>query len=290
MALKYFIIYLVTFFVGSFAMFSVVKQLVSGFRVRKPLIYGLVSSTLASFLAFGTLYVAQNLFTVYWILCSLFLLFGIVHMMMMHRKYFLPREEKMKVLIGEFMFAASVLVFSLMVFSALLYFLKDKTFLFYPVLLSGLFFFIPYLVMHSFQAAYEIPDAAYITWRYPVTQPIDPPDDNLNEKLLVIGFEIAKKQTDVQKTYFRARAPEGIALGELYYHFINDYNELQSETPIEFLNAQSAAYEWWFRVKPKWYQPQRILDPNLTILANGIKENTVIICERWIQPLQKQQA
>lgn len=290
MALKYFIIYLATFFIGSFAMFSIVKQLVSGFRIKKPLIYGLVSSSLASLLAFGTLYVAENLFTIYWMLCALFLLFGIAHMMMMHRKYFLPREEKTKVMMGELMFAASVLIFTLMVFSALLYFLKDKAFLFYPVLLSGLFFFVPYLLVHSFQAAYEIPDAEYITWRYPVTQAIDLPDDNANEKLLVIGFEIAKKQSDLKKTYFRARAPESIALGELYYHFINDYNEMQSETPIEFLNAQSAAYDWWFRVKPKWYQPQRILDPNLTVQANGIKENTVIICERLIHPLQKQQA
>jgi hypothetical protein len=79
--------------------------------------------------------------------------------------------------------------------------------------------------------------------------------------LLVIGFEIAKKRTDGRKTYFRARAPQGISLGELFYHFVNDYNELQSETPIQFMDRSDEAQQWWYRRKPKWYQGTRVLDP-----------------------------
>src|SRR4029079_11802767 len=105
-----------------------------------------------------------------------------------------------------------------------------------------------------------------------------PPDDP-NEKLLVIGFEIGKKSADLKKTYFRAKAPENLKLGELFYHFINDYNDLQSETPIEFSdNSQGIAYQWWFRIKPKWYQTNKILDPMLSFKSNGIKENSVIVC------------
>jgi hypothetical protein len=68
-------------------------------------------------------------------------------------------------------------------------------------------------------------------------------------------------------------------LGELFYHFINDYNELQSETPIEY-QINGVATEWWYHLKTKWYMPRRILDPHLTVRENGIKENSVIICER----------
>jgi hypothetical protein len=129
-----------------------------------------------------------------------------------------------------------------------------------------------------FRLLYAIPAAHYTTWQYPA-QAIDLPDEKEGEKLLVIGFEIAKKPTDT-KTYFRAKAPEQMALGELYYHFINDYNDLQSETPIHFTDADNEMTNWWFRLKPKWYQRHRILDPFSTIAENGIKENSVIVCER----------
>ncbi len=280
MAIKFFLIYIGSFLVGSVAMLVVVKQVVSGFTGSRPIVYGVISSAITSLLGYATFLVIDNLFIIYWILAGIFLVFGIVHMMMMHQRYFLPRETNNKIFIGELFFAASVVFFTIVIFSSLLYFLKDKSFLFFPTLMSGLTFFVPMLLMYTFRAAYNIPAATFSTWKYPVTAAIDPPDEVPGERVLVIGFEIAKKTSDLKKTYFRARAPESIGLGELYYHFINDYNELQSETPIEFLKDTSAVYEWWFRIKPKWYQRQRILDPALTMQENGIKENSVIICER----------
>lgn len=150
--------------------------------------------------------------------------------------------------------------------------------MFFPMLLCMLFFFVPVLLLHSFDAAMDIPLPSYTAWKYP-SKPIELPDEKENERLYVIGFEIPKKSTDVKKTYFRAKAPEEMLLGDLYYHFINDYNDLQSETPIEYSN-NDIAQDWVFRTKPKWNNFSRILDPNLTVSENGIRENTVIICER----------
>ena len=70
-----------------------------------------------------------------------------------------------------------------------------------------------------------------------------------------------------------------MTLGDLFYHFINDYNEVQIETPIEYAIAEEAN-EWTFRTKPKWYNSSKILNPDLSIKYNKIKENTVVICER----------
>jgi len=280
MALKFFLFYIIGTLAGSIAILAVARQFVSGFAGKRPVVYGVVSSAVTSLLAYASLLIIDNLFTIYWILAGIFLLFGTIHMLMMHDRYFLPREGNNKILVGEVFFAVSVLLFTVVIFSSLLYFLRGSSFMFYPTLMSGLTFFVPLLLSQTFRAAYNIPAAKFTTWRYPVTKGIELPEDNANERLLVIGFEIAKKDSDYRKTYFRARALENIPLGELYYHFINDYNELQSETPIEFLDDKSAAHEWWFRKKPKWYEPQRILDPALTIKENGIKENTVIICER----------
>lgn len=151
--------------------------------------------------------------------------------------------------------------------------------MFFPMLLCMLFYFIPLLLLHTFDAAYEIPPPQYPTWQYPIHNPIDVPDEKENERLYVIGFEIGKKATDVNRTYFRAKAPEDMLLGDLFYHFTNDYNELQPETPIEYMN-KDLVQEWMFRTKPKWYNFSKLLDPTLTVRHNKIKENTIIICER----------
>ena len=71
-----------------------------------------------------------------------------------------------------------------------------------------------------------------------------------------------------------------MVLGELYYFFINDYNEVQSETPIQFASPEGEPYEWLFRKETKWYEGVNILDPTLTVKDNAIEENSIIICER----------
>lgn len=278
MALKTFLLYIGSFFAGSAALLAVVKSLVLNFNIKKPAIYGVLASAITSLIGFGILFATENPTIIYWMVATLFFLFGLVHVLYTHNRFFNPKKPTNKVYFGELLFAASVLFFTVVAFSSLLYFFKDKSFMFYPVLMSALFFFIPLLFSNMFRVMYGIPAANYVTWQYPL-QPIELPDEKEGEKLLVIGFEIAKKATDAH-TYFRAKAPEQMALGELYYHFINDYNDLQSETPIHYTDTDNEMDSWWFRLKPKWYQRNRILDPFSTIAENGIKENSVIICER----------
>lgn len=285
MALKSFILYFAPFLLGSFALFAMIKYYAASFSAqgKKPLLYGGLSSIISSGVAFGATFISNNLFLVFWIMSGVYFLFGLVHLAITHKKFFShPKETKNKLFYAELLFAVTIVLFSIAAFAALQYFLKDKSFLFYPMLLSLLFFFVPFLLSNTFIAAYDIPATSFTGWKYPAT-PLDLPDEKEGEKLYVIGFEIGKRETDNQRTYFRAKAPEGMLLGELYYHFINDYNELQSETPIQFMDGEGKAQEWYFRTKPKWYQRSRILDANKTIHDAGIRENTVIICERVLR-------
>jgi hypothetical protein len=284
MATKFFLVYLGSLLACSIVLFTLVKQFAAEFAAggKKPVLYGGFSSIVASLAAYGATYVTNNLFTVFWIFTGIFLSFGILHMIITHKKYFSPKEETdTRPFIGEIIFAMSVVLFTIAVFSSLQYFLTDdgKSFLFYPMMMSTLAFFVPVLVSHTFDAAFDIPPPVYPTWVYP-DKPIDLPDDDPREKLLVIGFEIAKKIKDTKRTYFRAKAPESIYFGDLYYFFINDYNEVQSETPIEFCDNDDSPCEWIFRLKTRWYQGMKIIDPALTVKDNGIRENSVIICER----------
>lgn len=268
----------------SIALAVVVKNMAEGFAAggKKPFVYGSLSAFLASLAAYLTTYFEDNLFKVFWFLGGIFLLFGIIHILFIHNRYFYANKYNgNKVLIAEILFGISVILFAIIIFSSLQYFLlKDKEFLFYPVLMSSLLFFVPLLVVHTFEAAYNIPAAVFPTWQYPLHKPIELPDENTSEKVLVIGFEIAKKATDQNKTYFRAKAPETMKLGDLFYHFINDYNSLYSETTIQYTDSEHEPQEWWFSRKPKWYQLRKIFNPDLSNRENGIKEDTVIICER----------
>lgn len=284
MALKFFFAYIGIFLACSVTLAVVVKQLASGFAAngKKPYVYGAFSSAVASGVAYLSTLISSHLFAIYWILAGIYLLFGVIHIALVHKKYFgSDKQNANQVIIAEILFGLSIILFTVVVFSALQYFItKDRTFLFYPVLMSTIAFFIPFFFMKTFEAAYNIPSAVFKTWRYPLNEQIDIPDEKPEEKIYVIGFEIAKNPTGTKRTFFRAKAPDGMMLGELYYHFLNDYNDSESETPISYAEGGQVSHTWWFRRKPKWYQIQRILDPEITVRENGIKENTVIICER----------
>ena len=283
MVLKFFLIYIGAFLTGAVALVLVAKSFAPAFSVnaKKPVLLGGLSAIVASGGAYLYTLFSDYLFTVFWFFAGIFLLFGIIHVLFFHKKYFYtPDSNRNPAVIGEILFMLALLFFIVVVFLSLQYFLGNKNFLFLPMLMSMLAFFIPLVVYYCFEAAYNIPESRFPVWQYPMNSIIELPDEQPNEKILVIAFEASKKNSDITKTNFRAKGPETMKLGELYYHFINDYNEFQSETPIQYADHEHGYHEWWFRVKPKWYQRQRILNPELSIRENKIRENTVIICER----------
>ena len=283
MALNYFLMYIGIFLACAVGLFMVSKNFTEGMSVnpQKPALQGSLSAVLASGAAFITTLFEKHLFTIFWIFTAVFILFGIIHVLYFHKKYFSGENiDKGKTKLGEVMYMLALLFFIVVVFASLERFLGDKRFLFLPMLTSMLGFFTPLLIYYTFETAYNIPASIFPNWQYPVNDPIDLPDERPNEKLLVIAFEICKKNTDKARTNFRAKGPEGMKLGDLFYHFINDYNDMQSETPIEYAEGNTNVYVWGFRLKPKWYQSERVLDPELTVRENLIRENAVIICDR----------
>ncbi len=282
MVIKFFLVYIGVFFACAIALVLVVKNFAQGFAVsgKKPVFQGGLSAMAASAVAYLATLFATHAFAIFWVFAAVFLVLGIIHMQFFHRKYFYANDDnRSRVVIGEIFFMLALLFFIIVVFSSLEYFLQNKSFLFFPMLLSMLTFFIPLSVYYTFDAAYKIPESRFPSWQYP-NSPIELPDEKPNEKLLVIAFELFKKPMDRSPTNFRAKGPETMKLGDLYYHFINDYNEFQSETPIQFTDHNYDVQEWGFRIKTKWYQPHRILDPELTVRENRILENSVVICER----------
>ena len=189
MGLKLFFTYIGSLLAISIALTIIVKKLASGYAAsgKKPIFYGTFSSIIASLAAFLTLFISENLFTVFWIFAGIFMVFGTIHVKMVQKKYFTASQKgnQAKVFAGEVFFALSIVLFTIVVFSSLQYFVtKDKDFIFYPMMFSTLAFFIPTLFFHTFEAAIAIPPAEFNTWEYPLNSQIDLPDEDPNEKLL----------------------------------------------------------------------------------------------------------
>jgi len=249
---------------------------------RKDNLALLFIGILNAVILFSITYLVVEPFSLFWIYSFIFLLFGIVNVVFAQNKFEArPDEKKFIVGLGNFFFNLAVVFFVCVISSLLQFYLKDRAFLFYPVMCSGLAFLVPVCFSFTFDAAVNIPPTDYTVWEYPLSQHIDPPDESDNERLYVIGFDIPKRIGD-KKTSFRARAPENIILGELFYHFINEYNEEKGDTLIEYLDAGKKPIVWWFRLKRKWYQRNIVLDPSQRIRDNHIRENSVIICEQII--------
>ncbi|MCH6234205.1 TssN family type VI secretion system protein [Aquiflexum sp. AIY15W] len=149
---------------------------------------------------------------------------------------------------------------------------------------SIIWFIVPWFVNRSFYNALEIPDKIFKLWYYHVGKDIEEPDESKLKNLVLVSFLIQKKMGDKMQTHFRAKAPLDMEFGELFYYFINDYNERNSQEKIEFLDKSGEPYGWIFYKKPEIYTIKKdYLDAEKTVFNNFVKENNIIICKRILE-------
>jgi len=148
--------------------------------------------------------------------------------------------------------------------------------------LSLLWFLVPLLLNQTINKLLEVPQKEYKKWLYPLNSTIDDPSDEEMENPVVISFVFQKNSDSTESTTFRAKAPVGMALGKLFYFFINDYNSRNPESTVSYLNELKEPDEWiFFRLKSKFLRIKAALDPDDSIYNNNIKENDVLVCNRF---------
>ena len=206
----------------------------------------------------------------------LLLIIGILHVHFMYR--FLPWTSR-SFFWWEFLFGIMIsslgAVFMLLAFAILKF--KDHNYL---MLSAIVWFFIPWFVVQAEHRFRLIPAKIFKKWVYPVGQHIPDPSDSDLASLIVISFDFQKKNDDPEITSFRAKAPKGMQFGKLFYFFINDYNEKNSESTIEVVNNKNNSFEWIFYFKPKWYCKRKYINPDESVHDNHIRENSIIVCQR----------
>lgn len=211
----------------------------------------------------------------------LFLLYGSLHVYLMERK--MPWGRDKQSFLPDFIFSIVILLAGSICYM-LAYRWQNREGLEIPMMFSTLFFIIPLFVWHTFLTALAIPPKVFNQWYYPVHEPMEDPEESKLKNMLLISFEFQKNGHDSFFTNFRAKAPVDMELGELFYYFINDYNERHPQGQIMFTNGTGKPHGWMFYKKPKWYTIlTTYMDAEKTIYLNRIRENDVIVCSRIVE-------
>jgi Type VI secretion system, TssN len=207
-----------------------------------------------------------------------FFLLGLVHFYSMHQR--LRWSGDPEIFWIELLFTVLICILGSIGF-LIVYRLLNKDGLQYIMTGSMLLFIIPLIFYHTFRKAIAIPPKIMKEWFYPVNEEIDEPEESKMKNLLVISFEFQKQIQDAELTNFRAKAPTDMEFGQLFYYFINDYNERHPNSRISFLNPKGEPHGWIFYKKSNWYTViTNYISADKTIFNNHIKENDVIICTR----------
>ncbi|MBT2623742.1 TssN family type VI secretion system protein [Chryseobacterium sp. ISL-6] len=204
------------------------------------------------------------------------LLLGIVHCYM-YRSFFNRFEKKVSGF--EYFFLITIVSYSILPFTLIYTFLNGIKFVF---LMMGeyVLFFIPTLLNETFNRAMGIPPQIYKTWQFPENYKSLPGVTDEEMKDLVVFTLLIDKDRDAKNySSYRAKGPTRIDFERLFYSFILDYNEKNSENELK-VEGENGFYNWVFFLQPKWYEPTKYVDPDLPLYMNGIRENSVVICTR----------
>jgi len=218
------------------------------------------------------------------ILSQLYLvMLGILHVNLARNTIEWYPDQKFKM---QIIFIIGFLVFGFFLTNVCFSFLKspDLPFLWY---LSLLWFLVPVILNEAINILAGIPEKQYTPWHYPIDQNIEDPSDAELDNPIVISFVFQKNILTKELATFRAKAPAGMALGRLFYFFINDYNSRHPEGPISYSNENKDPDAWvFFKVKNRLFRLKEALDQDSSISSNSIKENDVLICKRIVNELE----
>lgn len=141
-------------------------------------------------------------------------------------------------------------------------------------------FIIPYFCWQVYLYFFQIPSPIYKSWYYPLNQEMPDLDMIDLSQIEVIQFVFSKTPQDTTQTNFTSKAPLNMTLGQLFFIFINDYNDKNVQHPIGYLKPTQEPFGWLFYRKKKWFNQKHYFDADLSFRDNGIQPNELIYAVR----------
>lgn len=246
-----------------------------GYQFNLYLLGMLFISSLISFVGYNKLFGDHILFEfIFYQISSLTV--GSFHCYM-YRLFFRKFGEKVKGL--EYFFVLLIIGYNMIPFALIYTFFNGIQFVFL-MLGQYVLFLLPTLLNETFNRAMAIPPQIYRTWHFPENYKNLPGVTDEEMRDLVVFTLLIDKDKDAKNySAYKAKGPTRIDFGRLFYSFILDYNEKNSESEIK-VEGESGFYEWVFFLRPKWYESTKYVDADLPLYMNGIEENSVVICAR----------
>jgi len=149
---------------------------------------------------------------------------------------------------------------------------------------------LPTLFWWSYVAILRIPPEIYKVWKYP-EQPKELVMVDIDyHKLLVLELEIYKDMSDSRPVKVKVKAPENMVFGDWFFKFIGDYNLKFPKKPVAFAEDGKGSYEWIFFFRTSLLKRHAFIDPDLSIIQNGLDEKVTIYAKRVSSNIQQSPA
>lgn len=240
---------------------------------KKPFLYALILVILLGLVSLLQ-WTNTNLADSYYYFAQVLVLaFGLGHILLMYK--FVPQITP-----GDFWrgFLVTLLIMLAGTIAAVvLYYFIHLDFRFITYILP---FAIPYLCWQVYRVFFQIPSPIYKSWYYPLNEEMPDLDMIDLSQIEVVQFVFAKNPQDTTQTNFTSKAPLNMTLGQLFFIFINDYNDKNIQHPIGYLKSAQQPYGWLFYRKKKWFNQRHFFDTDLSFRNNSIQPNEFIYAIR----------
>ncbi len=136
-------------------------------------------------------------------------------------------------------------------------------------------FLLPYAFYATIYYFRSIGAKQYQPWFIP---PDVEPDTRMSLLLNSIHFKIKIniKDSDAAPTKFIITLSPKLKLSVVFLRFLYDRHDI-----IEMTDSNGYPYGWLFSIKKRF--GKKMLDPDLTLLENGVKEDDIILVERVVE-------
>ncbi len=242
-------------------------------RARPNLALGKVLMYASAFIGFFLLCAGLVIFAklapalAFWLVLGLSLVAGIIHTWLLHKRFVWVQKE---LFLTEL--ALTLLIYALG--SALLCFLYSTLTEVESVsFLAGAaaLFLIPFLSHKSFLLWQTIPPPYYYKWFFPTEKEI--PTLKF-DSTIPLQFTFEKEIDQPDTSTFSVVAPTDIHLGDLFHSFLEEYNLHNADSPIQ---SYRPPFSWMFYCDTgKWWQPRKIVDPNVSVTENELRPNDLV--------------
>ncbi|WKN41291.1 TssN family type VI secretion system protein [Tunicatimonas pelagia] len=242
-------------------------------RARPELLLGKVLVYAVAFIGTFVLYAVLAIVgklspsLLFWLIFGLSLIAGIIHTWLLHRRFAWVQKELFlaELLLTLFMYATGTLLLCLLCTALADY--ASVSFL----AGAATAFLLPFFIHKSFLLWQAVPPPYFYKWFFPTEKEVP---TLTFQNTIPLQFTFEKEINHTDSTTFAVVAPNDIQLGDLFHSFLEEYNQHNTDSPIQ---SYRPPFSWIFYCEThQWWKPLKVVDPNASVAENNLKPNDLV--------------